>query len=152
MKTYISRATKWLRIFALISAVMLVTGIIFIVAPISNIGLQICLTIGGGLMSIVFLSCFIAEKSRALVICGDKFIFPRGTEKNGKTTFQKTVITANEISSVESKLYKGTKFITGDCSFYTLNLKNDTKVTVTLYAYGKKAEKEIIETIKKSIS
>lgn len=57
----------------------------------------------------------------------------------------------DEIISVESKFYKGDKIISGDCFFHTLKLKNNTKITFTLYAYGKEAEREIMETIKKSV-
>ena len=56
-----------------------------------------------------------------------------------------------DIGSVESKFHKGDKLISDDCFFYTLRLKDGTSVTVTLYAYGKEAEKEIWETIQSSI-
>ena len=62
--------------------------------------------------------------------------------------FQKTVIRLDEIRSVESNFHKGDKLITGDCFFYTFRLKDGTSITVTLYAYGKEAEKEILKTIK----
>ena len=56
MKKYTSRATKWLAIFAIISVVMLLIGIILIVANYSNVGLTVGLTMGGGLMSILFIT------------------------------------------------------------------------------------------------
>lgn len=152
MKRYISRATKWLAILTIISAALLVTGIVFIIVNIPNIGLQIGATMLGALMSILFLSCFLAERSRALVIDADKITFPRGADRNGKIVFQKTVIQLDEICSIESKFHKGDKIISGDCFFHTLKLKDGTKVTVTLYAYGKEAEKEILETIQKNIT
>lgn len=99
-------------------------------------------------MSILFLSCFFAEKSRWLTIDADKIILPRGADHNGRMVIKRTVIKTDEIISLESKFYKGDKIFTGDCFFYTLKLKNDAKITFTLYAYGKKAEKEIVETIK----
>ena len=55
------------------------------------------------------------------------------------------------ISSVESKFHKGDKIISDDCFFYTFRLKDGTSITITLYAYGKEAEKEILETIKSSM-
>ena len=66
--------------------------------------------------------------------------------KNGKTVFQKTVVRICDLSSVESKFHKGDKIISDDCFFYTFKLKDGTSITVTLYAYGKEAEKEILET------
>lgn len=151
MKKYTSCATKWLAIFAIISSVMLVIGVILIVVNFSNVGLTVGLTVGGGLMSILFITCFFAEYSHWLTINGDEIVLPRGADRNGKIIFQRTIIKLNEIVSVESKFYKGDKIISNDCFFHTLKLKDGAKITFTLFAYGKEAEKEIIETIKKSI-
>ena len=91
MKKYTSQATKWLMIVSLICGVVLLTGIILAFAGSGNIGLPIGLIMMGGLLGILFFSCFLAEKSRALIIDTDKIIFPRGAEKNGITVFQKIV-------------------------------------------------------------
>ena len=152
MKKYTSQATKWLMIVSLICGVVLLTGIIFAFAGIGNIGLPIGLIMMGGLLGILFFSCFLAEKSRALIINADQITFPRGAEINGKTVFQKTTIQTTQIRSVETKFYPGDGVIAKDTNFYTLRLKDGTSVTFTLYAYGKEAEKEILETIKSSIS
>ena len=149
MKRYIPRTTKWFAILAFVSMAIFAMGIVFIVINIPNVGLQIGLTIFGALMSILFLSCYFADKSRALVIDADKITFPRGADKNGKMVFQKTVISLEEIRSVESEFHRGDGIISGDCFFHTLRLKDGTEVTVTLYAYGKEGEKEILETIRK---
>ena len=149
MERYTSKTTKWFAILTLISVVFFAVGIIFIIVDISNIGFQIGFTLLGGLMGILFAVCYFAERGRALVIDTDQFVFPRGAEINGKISFKKTVINKNEICSIESKLYKGDKTISGDCFFHTLKLKDGAKVTVTLYAYGKEAEKEILEIIQK---
>lgn len=151
MKKYISRATKWLGIISLICFVMLSIGIVFIVVKFPHVGLQIGLTMVGGLMSSLFLTCYLAERSRVLIIDADKIILPGGMDKNEKRFCCKTVIKIDEISSVESKLYKGVVLISKDTYFHTLKLKDGTKITVTLYAYGKAAEKEILETIHKNI-
>ena len=151
MKIYTSRATKWLLIAILTSVAIFATGIVLIVANASTIGLQIGATMFGGLMSIMFGSIFFAERSRVLIIENDKFIFPRGADINGKNVFKKTVVRKCDIFSLESKFHKGDGIISGDCFFYTLKLKNGTKITVTLYAYGKEAEKEILEMIQNSI-
>ena len=151
MKKYTSRATKWLIVVSLICGVILLTGIILAFAGIGNIGLPIGLIMMGGLLGILFFSCFLAEKSRVLIISAGQIIFPRGAEINGKTVFQKTVVRICDLDSVESKFRKGDKIISDDCFFYTFRLKDGTSITVTLYAYGKEAEKEILETIKSSI-
>ena len=152
MKKYTSQATKWLMIVSLICGVVLLTGIIFAFAGIGNIGVLIGLILMGGLLGILFFSCFIADKSRTLIINADQITFPRGAEINGKTVFQKTTIQTTQIRSVETKFYPGDGVIAKDTNFYTLRLKDGTSVTFTLYAYGKEAEKEILETIKSSIS
>ena len=152
MKKYTSQATKWLMIVSLICGVVLLTGIIFAFAGIGNIGVMIGLILMGGLLGIIFFSCFIAEKGRALIINADQITFPRGAEINGKTVFQKTTIQSKQIRSVEIKFQPGDGVIAKDSNFYTLRLKDGTRVTFTLYAYGKEAEKEILETIKSSIS
>ena len=151
MKRYTSRATKVLAIVVLICVALVLIGIILAFAGAKNIGLPFGFILLGGLLGIIFLACFLAEKSRTLIIDTDKVIFPRGAEKNGITVFQKTVIPLDEIRSVESKFHKGDKIISDDCFFYTFRLKDGTSITVTLYAYGKEAEKEILETIKSSI-
>ncbi len=151
MKKYISRATKWLAVFAIISIVILLTGIILIVVNYSNVGLTVGLTIGGGLMSILLITCFFAEKSRWLTINGDEIVLPRVVDNDGKMVFERTVIKRDKIGSIANKLYKGDGLISKDTYFHTLKLKDGTKITFTLYAYDKEAEKEIIETIKRSI-
>ncbi len=151
MKRYISCATKWLAILTFVSVAIFALGIVFIVANAPNVGLPIGLTLSGALMSILFLACYLADRNRALVIDADRISLPRGAEKNGKMVFQRTVIRLDEIRSVESKFHKGDGIISGDCFFHKLKLKDGTEVTVTLYAYGKECEKEILETIRKSI-
>lgn len=152
MKRYTSRETKRLAVYTSICGAVLLVGNILIFAQNANIGLTVGLILLSGLLGVIFLSCFLAEKSRDLIIDADKIIFPRGAEKNGKMVFQKTVIRKGEISSVESKFHKGDKFFSDDCFFYTLKLKDGTNITVTLYAYGKEAEKEILEIIQGSIA
>ena len=75
------------------------------------------------------------------------FRFGTNAFGNGKTVFQKTVVRICDLDSVESELRKGDKIISDDCFFYTFRLKDGTSITVSLYAYGKEAEKEILETI-----
>ena len=152
MKIYRSKATRILAILSVICIILLAAGIILTVTGVSDIALQTLLIGFCGFLTILFFCCFIAEHSRVLIIKDNEIIFPRGAEKNGKTVFQKTVVKISEIASVESKFYKGDRIITGDCFFHTLSLTDGTSVTVTLYAYGKEAEKEILESLQKSIS
>ena len=148
MKKYVSRATKWLRIIALLCGVALLVGIILAFVKISLT--SIVMIALGGILGILFLSCFLAEKSRALMIDAEKIIFPRGADKNGKMVFQKTTVKLCDINSVDTKFHKGDGIISKDTSFYTIKLKDGTKITVALYAYGQEAENEILETIKRN--
>ncbi len=152
MKKYSSQATKRLLSATLICSVVLLTGIILAFTGIENIALPIGLIMTGGLLGILFFFGFFAEKSRDLIIDADKIVFPRGAEVNGKTSFQKTVVKTKEIASVKINFSKGDGLIAKDTNFYTLRLTNGKKVTVTLYHYGKEAEKEIFETIKSFVS
>lgn len=152
MKKYTSRATKWLATFVLLCSILFSIGIALLFSKDPLVSISIPLISSGGLLGVLFLCCFLAENSRTLIIDADKIIFPRGADKNGKIVFQKTVVKRSEIRSVESAFHKGDKIISGDCFFHTLKLKDGTKITVTLYAYGKEAEKEIIEIIRKGIS
>lgn len=151
MKTYISRATKLLAILAIIGITVLISGIICLLAHSSNVGLQIGLTMLGGLMSILFLPCFLAEKSRHLTIDDEKIVLPRGANINEKTSFRRIIINTNEIRSIKSELHKGDGIIAKDTLFHTLKLNDGTRIKFTLYAYGKDAEDEILEAIKKLI-
>ena len=151
MKTYISRATKLLAILAIIGITVLISGIICILAHSSNVGLQIGLTMLGGLMSILFLSCFFAEKNRYITVDDEKIVLPRGANINEKTSFSRTIININEIRSIKSELHKGDGIIAKDTLFHTLTLNDGTKIMFTLYAYGKDAEDEILAAIKKLI-
>ena len=81
----------------------------------------------------------------------EKILLPRGAIKNGKISFQKTVINFDEIRSIESELYKSDGIHTKDTLFHTLTLKDDIMIKFTLYAYGDDVEKEILESIKKHI-
>ena len=114
MKRYISRTTKVLSIAVLICGAVVLIGIILAFADVENVWLPICFILLGGLLGVIFLACFLAEKSRALIIDTDKIIFPRGAEKNGKTVFQKTVVRICDLDSVESKLRKGDKIISDE--------------------------------------
>ena len=151
MKKYISRSTKWLAFLSIISVTVLISGIVFIVAEISNVGLQFGLTMLGDLMSVLFLSCFFAEKSRSLTIDRDKIILPRGAFRNGKISFQKIIINKSDIRSIKSELQKGDGIIAKDALFHTLTLEDGTTIKFTLYSYGKTAEDEILKTIRKQI-
>ena len=151
MKKYSSRAATWLMVFSLICGIILLTGIIVAFTDIENIGLPIGLILMGGLLGVIFFTCFLAEKSRILIMDKDRVIFPRGAYINGKSAFQKTIVRICDISSVKRKFHRGDRIISDDCFFYTLRLKDGTSVTVTLYAYGKEAEKEIWEALKSSI-
>ena len=95
MKKYTSRATKRLAILTTISVAVLIVGIICILAHLSSVGLQIGLTMLGGLMSSLFLSCIYAEKSRYLTIDDEKIVLPRGANINEKTSFNRTIINTN---------------------------------------------------------
>ena len=151
MKKYTSRAAKWLAILTIISVAVLIVGIICILSHSSNVGLQIGLTMLGGLMSILFLSCFLADKSRYLTIDDEKIVLPRGANINEKTSFNRIIINTNEIRSIKSELHKGDGIIAKDTLFHTLTLDDGTRIMFTLYAYGKDAEDEILAAIKKLI-
>ena len=151
MKIYIPRATKWLAVLAIVGVTVLISGIICILAHSSNVGLQIGLTMLGGWMSILFLFCFFAEKSRYLTINDEKIVLPRGADINEKTSFNRTIINTNKICSIKRELHKGDGIIVKDTFFYTLTLNDGTKIKFTLYAYGKDAEDEILSAIKKLI-
>ena len=151
MKKYISQSTKVLAIISLLSASALIAGIILFVVKNPNVALALVLTMLGGFLTILFVASTFAERSRFVAIDLDEISLPRGTEINGKTVFQRTRVKLSEIAALESKQHKGVFLITEDACFYTLKLNDDVKITFTLYAYGKQAEKEIIEVIKDSI-
>ena len=151
MKKYTSRATKWLAILTIISVAVLIAGIICILSHSSNVGLQIGLTMLGGLMSILFLSCFLVEKSRYVTKKKKKIVLPRCANINEKTSFNRIIINTNEIRSIKSELHKGDGIITKDTLFHTLTLDDGTRIMFTLYAYSKDVEDEILAAIKKLI-
>ena len=117
MKKYTSRATRWLAILTIISVAVLIAGIICILSRSSNVGLQVGLTMLGAIMSILFLSCFLADKSRYLTIDDEKIVLPRGANINEKTSFNRIIINTNEIRSIKSELYKGDGIISKDTLF-----------------------------------
>ena len=149
MKRYSSRAVKFLAIISLACGAVFLTGIVLLLLKIENIGLSIGLTVGSGLLGILFLSCFVAEKSRYITIDDKKIVLPRGANINEKISFSRTIINTNEIRSIKSELHKGDGIIAADTLFHTLTLKDGTRIKFTLYAYGKDAENEILETIKR---
>lgn len=150
MKNYTSKATTLLGVVTSICGAILFTGMILTFWDFSTVSLAMILL--GGLLGILFLCFFFAEKSRTLVIDAEKIIFPRGAHKNGKMVWHKTTVKFDDIISVDSKLHKGDGLESKDTFFHTIKLKDGTKITVTLYAYGKKAENEILEIIRKSIA
>ena len=151
MKKYTPCAVKWLAFAAVISAAILFAGIICIIIDLSNVGLQVGLTMFGGLMTILFLSCFFADRSRYLTLDDEKIVLPRGVHKNNKISFKRTTINTSEIRSITSVFCKGDGIISEDCFLHTMTLNDGTSIQFTLYAYGKDAEDEILEAIKKHI-
>lgn len=149
MKKYTSSATEWLKVITLIGCAVLLAGIILAFMGVTNIGLPIGLIMMGGLLGILFFVSFLSEQSRYLIIDANRVVFPRGAEINGKTSFQKTVVKTSEIRSVEIRSFKGDGLIAQNTNFYTLRLTDGRTITVTLYHYGKAAEKEIFEAIKR---
>ena len=150
MKKYTSRGAKWLGLLAGISVAALSAGICCIVINTANVDLQVAFTLMGAMLSIVFLPCYFAERSRYLVMDAERIILPRGAVKNGKLCFRRTVINTDEICAMKSVLRKGDRFVTKDTFFHTVILKDGTSIQFTLYAYGKD-EEEILEGIKKHI-
>lgn len=150
MKKYNSQATKWLVIPSLISIAMLITGVVCVIVDISDIISQIGLISLGGLFSILFIACCLAEGSRYLTIDDEKIDLPRGADINGKTALKRTVAAIDGINSIESALRKGNRIVTKDTNFYSLRMKDGAIISFTLYAYGKN-EEEIISTLKKKI-
>ena len=151
MKKYISQSAKWFALLTIICAAALIAGVILIITNSPIIELQVGLTMCGGLMGILFLSVYIADKSRYLTIDGQKMVLPRFETKNGKMSFRRIVIHMGDIRSVESRFYKGDGIISKDGFLHTLTLKDGTTIKFTLYAYGKDAEAEILQTIKNRI-
>lgn len=151
MKKYTSSAIKPLALITVLCFSVLMIGIILIFIDIPIIGVDIGLIMLGGLTGIIFLTGYLAEKNRVLTIDEEKIVFPKGIEINGKTAYSKTEVKFCEISHIEAKLHKGDKITTKDTYFYTLKLKNNTTLTVTLYSFGKEAEKEIFEILYKNI-
>ncbi|MBE6932185.1 MAG: hypothetical protein E7464_02220 [Ruminococcaceae bacterium] len=151
MKIYAPTALKWLAAVTLVCGIVFLSGIILIFAKISNVSFSIGFTLLGGLLGMLFLICYLAERTRVLSIDNEKIILPRGVSINGKMVFQKTVVKWSEIGSVKSNFLPGDKIISEDCFFHTLGLKDGRKVTFTLFSYGKDEEKDILETIKRNI-
>ena len=151
MKKYKPRGIKLLATLTVISFAVLIAGIILIPVPVSIVGLKFGLIALGGAFSFLFLPIFFATKSRYLIIDEEKIILPKGASINDKTVFNRTIIRLEEIATLKIKLYKGFLFITGDANFYTLKLKKGTRVTFTLYEYGKDAENEIVEKLRRYI-
>ncbi len=148
MKKYISTAAKSLLIVATFCGAIFLTGIAFVFLDIPIVGLSIGFILMGGLLGILFFACYFAEKSRSLIIDAEKIVFPRGARVKGKTMFRKTVVPVSNIKSIECSLFKGDGLIAKNTNFYTFRLVDGKKVTVTLYAYGKQVETEIVKKIK----
>ncbi len=130
---------------------MLLTGIILIVTDTATFNIQLFLTMPGAMLTVLFIPCCFAEASRWLTINDYEIVLPRGAIINDKTVFSRTIIRIPEISSVESRLQEGYKRVSKDTYFHTIKLKDGKKIIFTLHAFGKKGEKEILETIKNSI-
>ena len=67
---------------------------------------------------------------------------------NEKMTLKKITILSNQLSSVKSKINNSDGLIANDTTFNMLRLKDGCIIKLTLYHYGKDAEKEIFETFK----
>ena len=153
MKKYTPCDAKWYAAVAAACAVALIVGLVLLVAGNQNDSLIFCLIGLGGFFSLLFFGVFLAEKSRFLVIDDQKIIFPRGATQNGKLAWQRTTVNRADLISMERELHRGDPLIDSkDCFCYILTLKDGTKVSVHLYAYGKNGEKEIAETIRQNIT
>ena len=151
MKRYDSQAIKYMAILSFISIVTLIAGVVLVVANVSNTGLKIGLIAAGGSLSILFIGCYLAERSRYLIIDDAIIDLPRGAILNGKMVFKRIAIDIDDISSIESKLLKGDRIVTKNGHFYSLRMKDKSIITFTLYAYGKKSETDIVTTIRERI-
>jgi hypothetical protein len=105
----------------------------------------------GSMLGVLFLSVYLASRSRTLVLDGNCIVFSGGAEVNGKMQFRKTVVETDEIQFVESRFRKGDGIVAEDTYFHTLTLADGTRITVTLYEYGKESEKEILEWLHSAI-
>ena len=87
MKKYVSRATMCLGIIALLCGVALLVG--SILAFVNTSMASIVMIALGGVFGILFLICFLAEKSRALIIDTEKIIFPEEQTKTERWFFKR---------------------------------------------------------------
>lgn len=147
MKKYSSRSSKWLGLITLICAVIVILGILFSIFDFSSSFWPVGLILFGGILGFLFLVFFLADMLYFLKIDSDQIDFNRGIRKNGTFTYKRVKIKPSEISSVERYLSKGDGIFVLDTFFYTLKLKDGTKLEFTLFNYGKKAEEEIFETL-----
>jgi hypothetical protein len=154
MKKYTPKSVKVLLFLILINILMLPIcfSLIFFdfLDPVLIIGLLVLFVF----LALFFLCCLLAVKSRWLLIDDNKIILPRGTEHNNELFYKRTVVKICDIDSIECHLYDGDTLAflyNANSQFYTLKLKDGTRITFHLSDYDENAEKEIIETIKNCI-
>ncbi len=106
----------------------------------------------GGIYGFFLTMSYFGQKSRVFTIDEEKICLPRGASINEKFSFSKTSIKKSDICAVRRELFKGDGIISKDTNFYTLELKDGTKITFPLYEFGKSAEKEIFGLLKECVS
>ena len=139
-----------LRKSAIVAVLFLAVTLIGLIPAFVN-GLALDFLLAFTWLPVLFVGCYFATRSRYLTLDEEKVSFPRGVG-NGIRFFQRTTVNFCDVQSLVSELKKGDGFITGDCLWYTMTMKDGTKISFYLYEYGKEAEQEIIETIRSNIT
>ena len=143
MKKYVPKCLKLIRNASITSFLIFMVGFVLFLFGGLNIEIPLLLTFLGGGFGILFVAVYFSQKSRVLTLDEETIVLPRGAYINEKLSFSKMSIKKSDICCVERTFFKGDKIISEDTYFYTVKLKDGTKVTFPLYEYGKKAEEEI---------
>ncbi len=152
MKKYVANYLKWIGVLSLISILVFAIGIVLFLFSELSYEIPLSLTFVGGIFGFFLTMAYFSQKSRVLTLDEEKVVLPRGAYINEKLSFSKTSIKKSGICCVERTFFKGDKIISEDTYFYTVKLKDGTKVTFPLYEYGKKAEEEIFGLLKGYVS
>lgn len=138
MKKYTPAALKRITALLIVSFIVFAVGVFLAFTKLSSTVTAVIFISVGGIPSVFLLILFFAERSRSLIIDGDKIVFPR-------TPDGKAVVYINKIESLDRFLFKGDNVISKDCFLYRLKLKSGKTHDFYLYQFGKAAEEEIFE-------
>lgn len=142
-------STKYFGILAVLSLLMLISGVCFMIVDVFQDALVLFLLFFGAMFTLLFMPLFIADYICYLCFGNDRIVFP--ITRAPRLRFRRMTVKISEIAYVQVGFSCGDGLVRLNTTIYTFHLKNGRSFQETLFSYGKKQEQRIVAVLREKV-